>query len=154
LKREGPVPAEVKPPRAAVDSGPLKVTGNAEVISPPVTSSKAPSHQDAIDKFISEFKREIENIPETTIPSVSITPPERPTGPSPEGTETMLGWQEAVEQISPSDIKAMSRNLVEAVAAKVAERVVSQLDQDTVYHLLTECFREVLDQKILKSGRS
>lgn len=153
LKKEGPNAGVVKPPRAAADSGSLKVIGNADVIAP-TEAPKAPTHQDAIDKFISEFKREIESIPETAIPSVSITPPETPPKAPSDRDAKPLGWQEAVERISASDIKTMSRELVDAIAARIAERVVAKMDPDMIYHILTECFREVLDQKILKSDRS
>ena len=156
LKKEGPKLEDIKPPRTAADSGSRKVMGNADVIAPtePLPAPQAPSHQDAIDKFISEFKREIESLPETAIPSVSITPPEASSRTSSDREAQPLGWQEAVERISASDIKAMSRELVDAVAAKIAERVVAQLDQETVYRILTDCFREVLDHKIPKPDRS
>lgn len=150
LKREGTVPPEGARPKSASDSGPVKIAGKTDAASPaaPAPTATPPKHQDAIDKFISEFKREIENIPETPIPSVSITPPRemaaRPAG----AADSALGWREAIEQVSPNDIKMLSRDLIEAVSAKVAERILSNLDQETVYRILTECFREVLDRKM------
>jgi CheY-like chemotaxis protein len=154
LKREGTAPLEGAPPKAAGDSGPVKVAGKADTIPPVVPPAPTPpSHQTAIDKFISEFKREIENIPETPIPTVAITPPREAAARQSDADASGLGWREAIEQISPNDIKLLSRELIEAVSARVAERILSNLDQETVYRILTECFREILDQKMTKSGR-
>lgn len=155
LKREEAAPPEGTRPKSASDSGPVKIAGKTDTTASaaPASTATPPKHQDAIDKFISEFKREIENIPETPIPSVSITPPRKTTARPADAAGSALGWREAIEQVSPNDIKMLSRDLIEAVSARVTERVMSQLDQETVYRILTECFREVLDQKMTESGR-
>lgn len=151
LKREG-APPPAPSGKTAADSGPVKITEKAESAEA-APAPAPPAHRDAIDKFISEFKREIENIPETPIPSVSITPPpEAAEKPSAVDGST-LGWREAIERISPNDVKMMSRDLIEAVSARVAERILSHLDPDTVHRILTECFREVLDRKTSNPGR-
>lgn len=134
-----------KPPRPTGDSGSIRVAPQPESVSP-APAPTASSRHEAIDKFISEFKKEIDNLDEAPVPSISISAPP----PPPAAGNRDLDWQEAIEEIAPRDIKAMSRDLAEAVAARIAEQLLARIDQATLYRIIAECFREMLEKRLQK----
>jgi len=149
------------------DSGSLRITSTSDtlspsapppasmVVSPPetqATDSKPTTHAEAVGKFISEFRKEIEKIAGEATP---VTPaPEAAPALHRESVDTsQFDWIEALEKISPAEIRAISKELIAQVAANIADRVVSRLDPETVYVILRECFTESLST-LLKSKSS
>ncbi len=136
-----------KAPRPTADSGSVRITPQPENVSP-APKPEAPTRHEAIDKFISEFKKEIDSLDDAPVPSISISAPPPPTPPAAGSRD--LDWQEAIEEIAPRDIKAMSRDLAEAVAARIAEQLLARIDQATLYRIIAECFRETLEKRLQK----
>jgi len=116
----------------------------------PALDSKPTTHAEAVGKFISEFRKEIEKIAGEAVPVTTAAE----VVPKPEAPTTgQLNWIEALEKISPTEIRAISTELIAQVAAQIAERVAARLDPEMVYVILRECFIETLNN-LLKSKSS
>lgn len=147
------------------DSGSLRITSPSDLLSPstpapastpapvpeaPALDSKPTTHAEAVGKFISEFRKEIEKIAGEAVPVTTAAE----VVPKPEAPTTgQLNWIEALEKISPTEIRAISTELIAQVAAQIAERVAARLDPEMVYVILRECFIETLNN-LLKSKSS
>jgi len=148
--------------KSAADSGPLAIDQTSNMLepkapapkSPPPTPAPAPpaeqkqeSHGEAVDKFISEFKKEMEKINDQPVSGVSVTNIEA------QGLEGMDGrnlkWEEALEHISPADIRVLAKEIINAVASTVAQSIVARLDEEKIYSILSGCFREALEKSML-----
>jgi DNA-binding response OmpR family regulator len=149
-------PKDAKRP---ADSGSLKITPTADALHPAVPppsssapapeAAKPPTHAEAVDKFISEFRREVEKISgESPAPAQAAVTP-APAAPQAR-TEVNAGVAAALEKISPSEIRMLAQELTGAVAEKIAQRLTAHLDPQMVYQILRECFSESLST-LLKS---
>jgi len=157
LKKEVVKKGDAPFPRV-VDSGSPKAVPSAAPPIPPIppappgrhqedtTAAASParpvSHHEAVDAFIEEFKREVEKISEPSVPTVTV-PAADPRQPQPDGE---LKWDEVLEKISPADIRLISQNLIDAVAQRMAEKIVARLDQQAVYQILRECLSDAVDK--------
>lgn len=153
---------EAASPKAA-DSGSLPITPTSEGLEPVAPSPTSignaaedvvekPSHNQAVDKFISEFKKEMEKISDEAAPDIpvtSIAAEQTPAAPkvSDKPVEPTLNWDDAVEQLGPDGLHDLSRELINAVAAKLADRIAARLDPETVYQLLKTCLLESSNKK-------
>ena len=85
-----------------------------------------------VEKFIDEFKREIEVL--------KSTEPE----PGPISTETIaaseppknLAWEESVENITPQQVELFSRQLAKELGERIAEKIVSKIDSEKLLQLI------------------
>jgi hypothetical protein len=155
--------------KAPADSGSLKIESPSQnmdpvtPVSPDVRSKEPPpiaktssretqNHGQAVDKFISEFKKEMEKISEDAdqalpdIPVTQISPEKQ----SPDKKATPLDWEEAIERVTPSEIRSISGELVNAVAGKIAEKILARIDPDMIYQIFRECISEVLEKNLKK----
>lgn len=154
-----------------LDSGPLRISPASEILGPiasvpPSSFSLEPAakssedadepktHSEAVDRFISEFKKEMEKLTDVPMPGSQDETEEIEKIKS-SLTESSAKRNDILERISPADIRTFSKELVGTVAAIVAERIVTQIDEETVYRILRECFNEALDKTIgNRSSRS
>jgi hypothetical protein len=157
LKKEGddaePVPE---------DSGGIQLTDNADSLHPsaPAPASatptdtpiveepkpETPAPNEAVDKFISEFKKEMEKISadgEPDVPITTIAPPETTRQAKPS-----LDWDEAIDKLDGEDAQAQafSKEFADSLAEAVARRIVSMLDEERLYQII----REVLETSLKK----
>lgn len=155
LQKEGPAADP------ASDSGSLAISPNSEgmepvtkptaSVTPPVPAEESvKSHNEAVDQFISEFKKEMEKISHEAVPDIpvtSIAPEETPVREKQVPSKSTLAWEDAVEKLTPDLMQAFSRELIEAVSEKVAAQIISRLDPENVYKVLKDCFFELRDKK-------
>jgi|GEM_PF-466080 len=151
-----------------LDSGPLRISPASEILgpiasTPPSSFSLEPevksteeaeepkTHGEAVDRFISEFKKEMEKLTDVPVPDLQDEAKEQ-DGDKSFRTDFSTKRDEILERISPADIRAFSKELVGTVAAIVAERIVTQIDEGTIYKILRECFNDAIDKTI--SNRS
>jgi len=124
-----------QPKTAEVDSEPApEETGSAEAKS---------THTEAVDKFISEFKKEMEKItgdPGANIEVTNIAPAENesPQLPEPSSPKQDLNWEEGVEKLSSADIGEISSQLISEIAEQIARKIVERLDEEIICHLIKE----------------
>ncbi len=112
-------------------------------------ASAAPTHTQAVDKFISEFKKEMEKISEDGSPGLADIPVKKvasdKTKATPKGTD--FNWEEAIERVS-TEARVISRELVAAIAQKVTVGILARIDQEHLYRLIRECFVQVLEKRL------
>jgi DNA-binding response OmpR family regulator len=117
------------------------------------------SHTEAVDKFISEFKKEMERItsdPETDseatkakIEVTNIAPPDSTKATS----ETGIKWEEGLDGATPEDIRGLSRQLIDTIAGHIAEKIAARLDEDIIYHLIKDSIDNVLQRPPKEKSR-
>jgi CheY-like chemotaxis protein len=157
LQREGK-PEDGSP--AAKDGKPEKAPAPKPAPAPPTSAPKAPagSHSEAVDKFIDEFKKEMEKITGDAAGNIEVTnvspdqsrasaPVENTSGPG------GLDWDEGLERITPAKIRGISRQLIEIMAQQIAEKIVARLDDDIVYHMIKETVDNILQRHAEESAR-
>ncbi len=117
-------------PSAAVDPHtPVSAAGTTQARAPhkPKTAG--------VEKFIDEFREEMERIRTTEEPPQVVTVrDEHPPGQSAAAGEP--GWQEQVERLGPADLAMFSRQFASELAAKIAEKIVSKIDGDKLMKLI------------------
>jgi CheY-like chemotaxis protein len=104
---------------------------------PKAKSKESATHGEAIDKFISEFKKEVDKITgdaadQITVSTIAADDSDE-AGSRPADD---LNWEERLEKIPEDQIKQMSQEIVDALAKQVARQLVSRIDPDVVYHLI------------------
>lgn len=96
-----------------------------------------PTHGEAIDKFISEFKKEVDRITGETSDHIKVsTIAADDSKPADSDSARELNWEERLEKIPDDQIKIISREIVEAVAKQVARQLAARIDPDVIYHLI------------------
>jgi len=99
------------------------------------SDSKEPeTHGEAIDKFITEFKKEVDKITGDTADQITVATIAADDSESPSPDD--LNWEERLEKVSEDQIRLMSREIVHALAEQVAKQLVARVDPDVVYHLI------------------
>ncbi|GAH48288.1 unnamed protein product, partial [marine sediment metagenome] len=134
---------------------PVSPPPESEIPLPPAPAKpdqqdKIRTHGQAVDKFISEFKKEMDKITEDASPGFPDIPI---TNIAADGTaqpkaELQPGWEEAVEKVSSSDIRRISKDLVDTIAARVTDQILARIDQEMVYRVIRDCFSETLEKTL------
>jgi len=119
-----------------------------------------PTHTQAVDKFISEFKKEMEKIAGSDTPSnievTNIAPKEAAAGPEKPkaaATDENLSWEEGLERVTPAEIKVISRQLIGMMAGEIAAKIVARLDEDIIYHLIKESIDNLVQRHASEKSR-
>jgi CheY-like chemotaxis protein len=105
---------------------------STKVESKSVPEPRATQRGAEVEKFIDEFKREIEVLK-------SIEP-----DPSPISAETVttsapqdkLAWEESVENVTPQQVELFSRQLAKELGERIAEKIVSKIDSEKLLQLI------------------
>ena len=141
---EAPSPPQPKP--AAQDSsGELTFTDPSAHVDPitpgPGTQKKTgktsptppmpgTSHTAGVDKFIDEFKKEIEKIRSTEPENVAVeTRTQTAQGDG-------LAWEDKVERLSPEHVELFKRELITVLAEKIAEQISAKIDSEKLLQLI------------------
>lgn len=106
--------------------------------SPP----EATSHNEAVDKFINEFKQEMQKISDEPVPKMSVPGASAESGQSKDGRP--LAWEEAVEKITAAEMQAISQKIVDLVIRQVGERIKDILTPEMVAGILESSINESL----------
>jgi len=128
------------------DSGTLHAVGTSDAIDPitPPKKEYQPGTGVAdepeikaggVDKFISDFKKEVENISSTQ--RKPVVSEQKIKDPSPAEPPTS-GVSKEKEPIDSEDMQHYVSNIIEIVAEKVAKSIVEKIDRKELYKLLQE----------------
>ncbi len=113
----------------------LNIAETSSMVSPvtPGPPQQAAKTADAdapgVDKFIEEFKKEIENI--RTDEPASITINEANSAKADE-----IVWEESMEKVSPDQINLFTRELITELASQIARRIADKIDGDKLMALI------------------
>lgn len=106
------------------------------------------THGEAIDKFITEFKKEVDKITGETADQITVaTVAADDSEPARSDSEDDLNWEERLEKIPEDQLKSMSQEIVAAVAKQVAQQLIARIDPDVVYNLIKTAFGARLGQE-------
>ncbi len=132
-------PADSSETPGASDSGQLTVADPSAAVdpvtpgppsppSPPVKSQA--SQPGGAEKFIDEFKKEMEQIR-------AAEPDQIASGPvAPEGGSQEMAWEEKLEQIGPAQIDIFMREFARELGRKVAEILAAKVDPEKLLRLI------------------
>lgn len=85
-----------------------------------------------VDKFIDEFKKEIERIKTSESESIFIEETHKDSGGSDQG----LAWEETLEKVSPEQVEIFTRQLASELAEKIAAKIAAKIDPDRLMQLI------------------
>ena len=112
----------------------------------PAGGGSGSGHSQAVDRFISEFRKEVEKITGDAPPEIEVT-----TLPASDQKtvkqDSILRWEDGLEPVTPDEIRGMSKQLIDAIAAKIAERIVAGLDEERVSRMLQEAVGQAIGRK-------
>ncbi len=85
-----------------------------------------------VEKFIDEFRREIEVLksaePESGLVSDASAQPAR--------SGQNLAWEETLENVTPQQVAVFSRELAKELGERIAEKIVAKIDPDKLLQLI------------------
>ena len=83
-----------------------------------------------VDKFIDEFKKEIEKIRSNEPDSIFI---EEKHG---SGDRESLAWEESVEKVTTGQVELFTKQLASELAEKIAQKIVGRIDPEKLLQLV------------------
>ena len=118
------------------DSQSLKFEDNSTFIDPitPVSSKKLPNETSSVDKFIDEFKKEVEKFGSDVPDSITLKEPQQKLSES----GSVLQWTDSIEKITPQQIELFKKEFVRELADKIAINIVNKIDADKLLQLLKQ----------------
>ena len=128
------------------DSGKLTIAASSEAVDPithgPRTpaSQKRPGGSAGVEKFIDEFKKEMEQIRDTD--SDRLIPDVKTIGP--DDTRDKLGWEEKLEKLGPGEMEMFTRVFAQELGRRVAEIIAAKIDPDKLMRLIKA---EILERR-------
>jgi CheY-like chemotaxis protein len=113
----------------------------SSMVDPVTPSSGADAKQPpaGADKFIDEFKKEMQKIHSTEPESVTITDGEGSKGAAGEG----LGWQDTLEKMTSEQLEVFTAQFVKELADRIAQLIAAKIDSDKLLGLLK---REIINR--------
>jgi len=138
LKNENTQPK----PKPLEDSQKLSFEDNStrvDPITPVKKSSQTRSSGGSVDKFIDEFKKEVEKFSSDEPESITINEP----GVSNSKKRDSSGWQDTVESITPQQLAVFKKQFVNELAERLAEKISAKIDPEKLLLLLKQ---EILRQ--------
>lgn len=112
-----------------ITPGPSHATAAGKSSGPMSPSAR---HTAGVDKFIDEFKKEIEKI-RADDQEVAV---EDEGGTQVATDEEDLVWEEKVEKITPEHMEIFTREFVSRLAEKLAEQIAAKIDSDKLLQLI------------------
>ncbi|MBU0984916.1 MAG: hypothetical protein KKA42_13670 [candidate division Zixibacteria bacterium] len=111
----------------------IAITGTSELVDPqtkgPSTPVRkpAPSKSAGVEKFIDEFKKEIEQLRSDETDTLAAAAQKVPHD---------LSWEEQVETLSANDMKAFTQEFARELGKKVAEMIMAKIDSEKLLQLI------------------
>ncbi|MEW6049976.1 MAG: hypothetical protein AB1644_02800 [Candidatus Zixiibacteriota bacterium] len=136
----GKAPAKAPGP----DSFDLNFTDPSTLVDPvtpaPATKGEKPAAPTGgssrstvgVEKFIDEFKKEIERIRSTEGENIMVEDA-KPRAQSP---GTQLSWEETLEKVNPAQVELFTRQLAAELASQLAERIAAKIDPDKLLQII------------------
>lgn len=84
-----------------------------------------------VDKFIDEFKKEVEKISSETPESITLNETQTKAD-----TKENMVWQDSVEQLNPETMQLFTRQLVSELAEKLADKIAVKIDSDKLLAMI------------------
>lgn len=98
--------------------------------NPSSDSSKARNSQE-VDKFIDEFKKEVEKFDEIDDALIPDTSASDKSGRSPK-----MDWEDSIENLTPDKVALFTRQLAYDLAEKLAIRIAAKIDPEKLLNLI------------------
>ncbi len=116
-------------------------------ITPPPDSpvgSQPPSPGQAVEKFIDEFKKEVEKIHDSEPESILVEADQQ----SASSTDADHDWENSLEKIAPDRIEWFTKEFVNTLAERIAEKIAAKIDGEKLLALLkTEIMAQAARKK-------
>jgi len=131
-----PVTSTAEP--GASDSGSLSIADSSATVDPITPGPASPSipaepaDGGGVDKFIDEFKKEMEQI--RAAESDQLVP--EAAASSPEDSDQGLAWEESLEKIDSTQIDLFAREFARELGRKVAEIIAAKIDPEKLLRLI------------------
>lgn len=124
------------PPKQQQDSQKLSFEDTSSFVDPitPAQPQTSPKETTSVDKFIDEFKKEVEKFDSEEPESVTISEPAQKLSKS----GSVLHWTDSVEKITPQQIELFKKEFVQTLAEKLAIQITGKIDSDKLLQLLKQ----------------
>lgn len=126
--------------RPLSDSQKLSMTDTSSIIDPVTPATAAhpavgggKSRSEGVEKFIDEFKKEIELLRSRESDPVETTP-----DPASQKSAGSVSWVEQIESMSVEQLRPFTKELTAMLAERIAERIVSKIDPERLLTLVKE----------------
>lgn len=145
------------PPATSPGDENLNFTDSAALLDPVTPGPSSPTGQPSagMDKFIDEFRQEVENLGDDGPDSImipqeaSVSPQINPTDDSKIAVQAVpasdqASWEDKIENITPEHLRIFTRELASRLADKIAGLILARIDQDKLLRLIKdELIKEV-----------
>jgi len=104
-------------------------------ITPPPDSpvgAQPPSPGEAVEKFIDEFKKEVEKIHDSEPESILVEADQQ----SASSTDADHDWENSLEKIAPDRVEWFTKEFVNTLAERIAEKIAAKIDGEKLLALL------------------
>ncbi len=120
----------------SLDSQSLTFEDNASKVSPstPANQQSAVSQPSSVDKFIDEFKKEVEKFGSDEPESITLKDPNQKLSES----GSVMQWTDSVENITPQQIQIFKKEFVSELAEKLAVKIADKIDAEKLLQLLKQ----------------
>lgn len=155
IKKDGESPPSKTIPSEQKNnqSSPISITDNASVVdpvTPPPQSSESNSKissEQGVDKFINEFKQEVEKFASLESENINI---EVDKQSQQQNNEEKINWEDSLEQVTPENLALFKKQFVMELAERIAIKIANKIDSEKLLNLLKN---ELLNQ-IKKNQKS
>jgi CheY-like chemotaxis protein len=90
-----------------------------------------------VEKFIDEFREEMERIRSDVEPEIVAVKPDAPSKPSaPKEEATAHAWEEKFENITPEQVALFSRQLAAELGKNLAQKLIEKIDSEKLIRLI------------------
>ena len=137
MKNDVTAPPSSSGPHEKIESE-LKFEEPSDMVDPitPVESSPPPSSDksEGVDKFIDEFKREVEKFRSDESESVSIEAAS--VGQSKKENES--SWEETFEKVTPQQVELFTQQLAQDIGERIARIIINKIDSEKLMILIKD----------------
>ncbi len=101
------------------------------ITQPPdsAAGSQPPSSGEAVEKFIDEFKKEVEKIHDSEPESILVEANQQ-------STDVDHNWEDSLEKITPDQIELFTKEFVTVLSERIAAQVAAKIDEEKLLALL------------------
>lgn len=126
-------PLTVDHPSATVDPHtPVTATGTVQAH----TATARPPKAAGVEKFIDEFREEMERIRTADEPPQVVTVKDEQSANEQKEPVDTHNWEEQLEKLTPAEAALFSRQLASELATKIADKIVSKIDSEKLLKLI------------------
>ena len=110
---------------------------NASIVEPVPSTPKAQSNEPPIgvDKFIDEFKKEIEKFSSQETESITLNESD---GQPTQSKQPSMEWRDSIESISPEQMGIFKTEFVKELAERLAVKIAEKIDAEKLLSLLKQ----------------